>query len=145
MGYLDVKFSPIYFYVQRSTPFKDENKVIRPYEIELLNQGGAMNRTSGIFKAPVNGIYFFSFRGQMHTKNVMDFNYIHLRKNGSIVATSISTFGMWHIVSLECTIRLKKYDHIDVKKGVNEGELAENIKEHLTHFSGYLIEEDLTL
>ena len=38
VGYLDVKSSPIHFYVQRSTPFKEENKVISPYEIELLNQ-----------------------------------------------------------------------------------------------------------
>jgi len=145
VGYLDVKSSPIQFHVQRSNSFTDANKVIRPYDIELLNQGGGMNRTSGIFKAPVNGIYYFSFRGQIHTKNLIDLNNLQLRKNGSIVATSISSFGMWHVVSLECTIRLKKYDHVDVKKGPNEGELAENIKEHLTHFSGHLIEEDLTL
>jgi len=73
VGYLDMKSSPIHFYVQRSTPFKEENRIIRPYEIELLKQGGAMNRISGVFKAPVNGIYFFSFRGQMHTKKRDEF------------------------------------------------------------------------
>ena len=147
MGYLDVKSSPIYFYVMRSTPFMEENKIIRPYEIELLNQGGAMNRTSGVFKAPVNGIYYFSFRGLLQTQQFITsaLNYLHLRKNGSIVATSISNFGSQHTVSLECTLRLKKYDHVDVKKGPNAGQLAENIKEHLTHFSGHLLEEDLTL
>jgi len=144
VGYLNVKSSPIHFHVQRSTPFKDENKVIRPYEIELLNQGGAMNLTSGVFKAPVNGIYYFSFRGILHPQYLMDLNYLHLRKNDSIVSTSISSRN-WHTVSLECTLRLKKYDRIDVKKGQNAGELLENIKEHLTHFSGHLLEEDLTL
>ncbi len=48
----------------------------------------------------------------MRTNNFMDFNFIHFRKNGSIVATSISSFGMWHPVSLEFTLRLKKYNHI---------------------------------
>jgi len=110
VGYLAVKSSPIHFYVMISKPFRGENKIIRPYEIELLNQGGAMNRTSGVFKAPVNGIYYFSFRGLLQSHNPVGWNFVHLRKNGSIVATSISSFGGWHTVSLECTIRLKKYD-----------------------------------
>ena len=104
-----------------------------------------MNRTSGVFKAPDNGIYYFSFRGQMNTKTLINFNYLYLRKNGNIVATSISNFGMWQTKSLECTLRLKKYDQVDVKKGPNEGELGGNVKEHLTHFSGRLLEDDLTL
>jgi len=145
VGYLNVKSSPIHFHVQRTTPFNGENKIVRPYEIGLLNQGGAMNTTSGVFKAPVNGIYYFSFRGQMNTKTLINFNYLYLRKNGNIVATSISNFGMWQTKSLECTLRLKKYDQVDVKKGPNEGELGGNVKEHLTHFSGRLLEEDLTL
>jgi len=99
VGYLDVKSSPIHFHVQRSTTFTEENKVIRPYEIELLNQGEAMNLTSGVFKAPVDGIYHFSFRGTLHPKRMMDLNYLHLRKNDKIVSTSISA-STWHTASL---------------------------------------------
>ena len=106
-----------------------------------------MNRTSGIFNAPVNRIYTISLSEAYHRMHSpIGSNYFYLRKNGSIVATSISSsIGSRHTVSLECTLRLKKYDHIDVKKGWNKGELVEDTKEHLTHFSGHLLEEDLTL
>jgi hypothetical protein len=34
-----------------------------PFQVEVVNEGNAMNLTSGIFTAPRLGIYFFSFTG----------------------------------------------------------------------------------
>ena len=62
IGQYDVKSSPVYFYVQRSTNFDTENVPI-PFEVTRLNVGNAMNAASGIFTAPKTGIYFFSFSG----------------------------------------------------------------------------------
>ncbi len=69
-----MKSSLFHFHVQRITPFKEENKVISPYKIELLNQGGAMNLKTGVFKTPVNEIYHFSFREILQAKYIMDLN-----------------------------------------------------------------------
>ena len=59
IGYLDVKSSPVYFYVQRNTNFETKGTPI-PFDVEILNVGGAMNSTSGKFTAPRNGTNFHS-------------------------------------------------------------------------------------
>ena len=60
IGYGDVKSLPVYFYVQRSSVFNATNTPIT-FDTARLNNGGAMNLTSGIFTAPRTGTYFFSF------------------------------------------------------------------------------------
>ena len=47
------------------------------------------------------------------------------------------------MVSLECTLKLNENDLVDIKKGPAE-KLEDNHIEHLTHFSGFLLEEYLT-
>lgn len=143
---MDIKSSPVNFYVQRNSEFNQPNAVIRPYQIETLNQGDAMNVTSGVFKAPVNGIYYFSFRGYAHVPffKVNNGLCINLYRNNNIVATSTSTVSGGVSLSLECTLKLRKSDYIYVKtsKAV-VGTLQDTPTERLTHFSGALIEEDL--
>ena len=60
IGYGDVKSLPVYFYVQRSTGFNTTNTSIT-FDTARLNDGGAMNLSSGIVTAPRTGTYFFSF------------------------------------------------------------------------------------
>ncbi|XP_059351518.1 uncharacterized protein LOC130694059 isoform X2 [Daphnia carinata] len=62
IGYQDIKTRPIYFYVQKDKSFSQSN-VSLPFERSLVNIGGAMDLPSGVFTAPVNGTYFFSFAG----------------------------------------------------------------------------------
>ena len=49
-GNVDVKTKIVHFYVQRNTTFTAK-KVIT-FEFDRLNEGGAMNVTTGIFTAP---------------------------------------------------------------------------------------------
>jgi len=148
VGLIDVKSSSIHFYVQRNSGFDQPNKVI-PYEVELLNEGKAMNLKTGIFQAPSNGIYYFSFRGFLGTPTIPTSLFslttqVYLRLNGKTVATGASSSLGGFSFSLECTLKLKKGDRVDVKMG-KIGALWDNKNEHLTHFSGHLIEEDLTM
>lgn len=144
---VDIKSSPIHFYVQRKSAFDLPNKVI-PFEIEVLNEGRAMNLATGVFRAPVNGVYYFSFRWftSSSSARILMLQYTpvisYLRVNGIVKATSTTVIA-GVTVSLECTLRLKKGDQVDVKKGP-KGIFDDNNIEHLTHFSGTLLEEDLS-
>ena len=141
---MGVKSAPVHFYVQRKSTFTSSNRNI-PFDLELLNEGRAMNLSTGVFRAPVDGVYYFSFRGFPQGGDLMSFRpvFAFLRVNGMIKTTSTSVVG-GVTISLECTLKLKKGDNVDVKKGQN-GVFEDNNSEHLTHFSGSLLEEDLTI
>lgn len=139
MGVINIKSSPIHFYVQRKSAFNLIKSVIK-YEVELLNEGRAMNLTTGVFRAPVNGVYYFSFRGFAIGATLQSPVFAYLRVNRVIKATSTTVFG-GITLSIECTLKLKKGDQVDTKKGPH-GKFEDNNIEHLTHFSGSLLEED---
>ena len=144
VGLMTIKSSPIYFYVQRKSNFAVPNVVI-PYEVELLNEGGALDLASGIFTAPVSGVYYFSFKsftGSGRYQHQWIITSVALRLNGNTVTTSTIVFGGL-MVSLECTLKLNQGDLVDIKKGPT-GTLEDNHIEHLTHFSGSLLDEYLT-
>ena len=73
IGYNDIKTSSVHFYVQRNQD-KNDNGAI-PYEITILNEGGGMNAGTGVFTAPVAGIYHFSFSARTSTALDVTLNY----------------------------------------------------------------------
>ena len=143
IGQVDVKSSPVYFYVQRNNYFNTTVTPI-PFDVERLNAGGAMNLSSGKFTAPRDGIYEFSFMGSAYfpasssTATLRAFIYM----NGNIIGKGqtyeLSTAIQYETFSFQSTLNLKAGDQIwleiyTISTGVQlEGGL------YTAHFSGYI-------
>lgn len=144
IGNVEVKTVSVHFYVQRQSDFGTEYTII-PFEEEKLNVGGAMDLKTGVFTAPVPGIYHFDFSCLMHGKSSFLIVYIQLNGNTIGIATSnTEQLGgkAFLTISLHASLRLKKGDRVNMYK---HGGTLHDTGDHFTHFSGWLVEEDITL
>lgn len=140
---MNVKTKIVQFYVQRNTSFSTRYAVI-PFELALLNEGDAMDLASGIFTAPVNGLYHFEFSGM---KDITTYYLgISLQVNGDNVGAAVTNqyvTGTRDSISMTASLRLKSGDKVNVYNGrYGDGVLYDD-EGHVTHFSGWLEEEDL--
>ncbi len=134
IGSVDVKSSPVYFYVQRSSPFNTTNIPI-PFQLEKLNIGGAMNLGSGTFTAPRPGTYFFSFSGISESGSPD----IALYVNGGLVGAGNSQTS-FDTLTLQSTLHLNAGDKVTLQMFIS-GTLYDT-GNHYTHFIGWLLQED---
>ncbi len=151
IGYADVKSAPVHFYVQRNSNFNKTETPI-PFDSALVNEGNAMDLTSGKFTAPRPGIYFFSFTGVARlfsSSFYVDF-YFHLYLNGNSIG--LSSVNEWNgpvdqfsPVTLQLTLKLKKGDQLWMQiiyYGSSSSFLYDS-DSHLTHFTGFMLEEEI--
>ena len=118
------------------------------FDVEILNVGGAMNSTSGIFTAPRDGIYSFSFTGlawlPAASSRIRLILQMYLNGNfiGQGYADEDNTAGQHETFSFQSTSNLAAGDQIwlqiyDMPTGafLRGG--------YYDQFSGYLLEENL--
>jgi len=147
IGFNDLKTSSpgVSFYVQREPSYSSVLTVI-PYEVEQLHIGGAMNLTSGIFTAPVNGRYHFSFTSYLYWSSFSTGSVVvYLRLKGVSIAASYAQLpdGSGGNVPIVATLNLTEGDTVDTYLGYS-GSITGNIIKYI-HFTGILLEEDLVL
>ena len=109
-----------------------------------------MNLQTGKFTAPRTGKYFFSLSGLGYfpaSSSTQGMN-LHLVKNGSRIANAhsdtTSPGGEWETFSLQSTLQLQVGDQIWVEiGGISAG--ARLHGDSYTHFTGWLLQEDVSL
>lgn len=141
LGFLDVKSSArgVYFYVQRNSSSVTRGPSLLRYTVQLLNVGGGMNRSTGVFTAPKPGFYHFDFVGVK--PDVMGELIINLRVNGLSIGEFFSTTLPVSVpVAIHSTLKLKRGDRVDIF--VVKGALM-LCTANCIHFTGWLLEEDI--
>lgn len=139
---MDIKTKSAHFYVQRNSSFSTYTEII-PFEVERLNEGQAMDLASGVFTAPVSGIYHFEFTG---VSVPADYLIVTLQVNGANIGKAYTS----HLVSnnmpgsasasLSASLWLSKNDKVNL---YNAHCVLYDDENHYTHFTGWLVEEDL--
>ena len=150
IGYVDVKSAPVHFYVQRNSNFNTAGTPI-PFEFALVNEGNAMDLTTGIFTAPRPGIYFFSFTGLAQypkSESVVSLEVI-LYLNGEQIGrgwveNKNTDNNQRSPLLVHSTLNLKKGDQVWVAIWGKSAEVnLYDSGSHHTHFTGWMLEEEI--
>jgi hypothetical protein len=157
--------------VQRSDRFSKLNTTI-PFDVALVNIGNAMNLTTGIFTAPRAGTYFFSFTGlaEFPTFPSLLFLGVDLFLNGNLIGRGFvededTVAGQFSPIVLQSTLNLLPGDQIWLQMdsllpplngdGITavrrkkrmlptKGVVLFDDYRHFTHFTGLMLEEDIS-
>jgi hypothetical protein len=139
IGYADVKSAPVHFYVQRNSTFYTHTTPV-PFDLARINEGNAMNLTSGKFTASRQGVYYFSLTGWMANSNP---HSLGLYLNGALIGRNWSPTSSWSPLNLHSTLHLKKGDQVWLQMYAMSSIQMYDDADHRTHFTGFLLEEEV--
>ncbi len=149
IGYADVKSAPVHFYVQRNFDFNTTRTPI-PFTFAVVNEGNAMNLTSGKFTVPRPGIYFVSFVGVARLERSSSVGFVSkLYLNGNLIGSSnvnehSGPVNQYSPLTLQSTLNLKKDDQVLVRINYyGSSSYLYDSSSHFTHFTGFLLEEEI--
>jgi len=135
----------IYFYAQMRNTFRETGRRV-PFDRILVNKGNGLSPSNqGVFTAPRAGIYHFTFKGYnwgeglsaLHPKRLV----IEMHHNGIVVGGTSTLVGLLHV---HATLKLKAGDRVYIFKS-SGGDLYTDLRTPDTHFSGWLMEEDVLI
>ncbi len=115
------------------------------FQVERLNEGGAMDLTTGVFTAPISGIYSFSFSANKGKDRYAGAE-VHLYHNGQLIGTAYGAPGDRQALTMQSILELKSGDRIYLVKGSGDEIYASTavINTKLTtHFTGWLMDSGL--
>ncbi|KAG1934931.1 complement C1q-like protein 2 [Pimephales promelas] len=115
-------------------PFNTE--ITLAYKDVFVNEGRAYNPTTGIFTAPVKGVYFFTLSGHNHSSKPMG---LRLFKNGEQMVTIYNhpLGNRFDTGTNSISLTLKEGDHVYVRLRENTW-VFDNVNDH-TSFVGHLL------
>jgi hypothetical protein len=118
--------------------------------LAVVNEGNAMDLTSGKFTAPRPGIYFFSFTGLAAfpvSSSRVELG-VRLYLNGGQIGIGdvleTNTPGQYSPLTLQSTLNLKSGDQVwlEIFYQSTEAYLYDD-GYHYTHFTGFMLEEEI--
>ncbi|XP_040899611.1 complement C1q tumor necrosis factor-related protein 3-like [Toxotes jaculatrix] len=117
-------------------PFNTDTTIV--YSNVFTNIGQAYNPITGVFTAPVKGVYYFRFTGMDYRSNVH--MGVALYKNSERIMLTYEinvNNGYFEHMSNGATLELEKGDVVSLRLPANKG-LYDNNESHNT-FSGFLL------
>lgn len=126
------------FSVGINASYSRVNTII-PYQWELLNIGGAMNTSTGIFTAPVAGTYYFAYSGMRYYTAGQ--SNVALQKNGVTIASSYAPgVGSTACLSgIQAMLELVPNDTINLM--LIYGQISDIADTFSSAFTGFLVRQ----
>jgi hypothetical protein len=150
IGYAEEKSAPAHFYVQRNSDLKKTDTPI-PFNLALVNEGNAMDISSGIFTAPRPGIYFFSFTTMLVFPRSSHRVYLYVKLYVNEFSTTTGAVNAaktvaneFRLLAFHSSRKLEKGDEVWVTIDCrpDAAYLVDSVL-HFTHFTGFMLEEEI--